>query len=200
MAQKQIQNVGWWHERLADWMITNPDKFLYDAAKFFNCSAATISIIKNSDSFKEYWAQRSAEAGSMVAADVKDRLLAVTEVALENISNKMEREGSMMDSKELVDISNMGLKNMGYSGKGAEQVVVHKHQIDAEALEKARARMKTAYGLEAEPPSPQKLEDKAIESTPARSGGQAPLQLEGAGTLTPPLLEAQTIARTIASD
>lgn len=92
----QIKNVGWWHERLADWLIANPHSTLAEAAAFFDCSRSWISIVKNSDAFKVFFAKRSAHASDAILVGIREKLASVAELALEEMENRLENEASVM--------------------------------------------------------------------------------------------------------
>jgi len=161
----EIQSVNWWHERLADWMIANPDKTMRDASKYFDCHVQTLYIIKNSDCFQQYWKQRSSEASSTLVADVKDRMLAVTEIALDNLARRLETQGSEMQTEQLVSVASMGLKSLGYTAtKNAPPVVVNTTVISAELLDQARERMKLLHNIEVAPVKLLKEEATSVPS------------------------------------
>jgi hypothetical protein len=166
VAKLQIQKVHWWHERLADWMIANPDKFLTDAAKFFDCNVQTLYLIKNSDSFKSYWAQRSHEASHAIVSDIKDRMCAVTEIALDRIEEKMRKEEMLLGIDTYLDVAKMGLKGLGYGAqKGpAPTVNVNINQVNPELLAKARERMQAAFGIDANEREAKPRETKELET------------------------------------
>ncbi len=151
MGKLQIQKVGWWHERLADWMIANPDKDLKDAATYFNCAVNYIYIIKNSDSFKQYWASRSEEASNCLVSDVKDKMLAVTEVALDRLADKLQSQGELMPMDTLVGVVSMGMKSLGYGARAGPVVQVNQVNVSPELLAEARRRMEASYSISLAP-------------------------------------------------
>jgi len=149
MGNTAIKKVNWWHERLADWMIAHPDKQLKEAATYFDVHPQYIYIIHNSDCFKQYWADRSGKTSSEVLADVKDRMLAVTEMALDRIADRLDSQGSVMPVDTLVGISALGMKSLGYGVKAGPTVVVNNNHVDPALLEQARQRMRERHGIEA---------------------------------------------------
>ena len=167
MATNQVQKVNWWHERLADWMIANPNKNIKDAAKEFDVTVQALYLIKNSDAFAIYWSTRSgdfSEALKNRAIDhttaVMEKTAAVTDQALDALSARLESQAEVLPIGQLIDISNMGLKALGYkASKNAPAgagVVINNFAVNPEALERARSRMKQQYGTEAA--EPRKLE------------------------------------------
>lgn len=144
MAEVQVKKVNWWHERLADWMIANPQKKLSDAALEFDCSVSWISIVKNSDSFKAFFAERSAGASDVILGGIKDRLAAVAEQTLELVEDRLDRNGMVMPYDELLSTSSMALKALGYgiASKSAPPAPsqVNVNIVTPELLAEARAR------------------------------------------------------------
>lgn len=168
MGKLQVQKVSWWHERLADWMIACPDQNIADAAKYFDCHPNTLSIIKNSDSFKQYWSTRSAEASSAVVTDVKDKMLAITEVALDNISNRLKMQGSVMPIDTLVGITAMGMKSMGYGVSKSPTVVINNNGVDPALLALARERIQNKFGVETAQANAEVLIATPVPQEPSR--------------------------------
>lgn len=173
MAALQIQKINWWHERLADWMIANPEKNLKEAAKEFDVTPQSIYIIKNSDAFQIYWGTRSGDFSKALEqatrdhrTSVSEKAAAVTNQALDALADRLDTTSDVLPIQNLIDISNMGLKHLGYGTKGQQAgggVNVQVNMVTAEALERARARMKQVYSVEAEEPAQPQL--PAPEST-----------------------------------
>lgn len=154
MAEQQVQKVNWWHERLADWMILNPDKTLKMAAKDFNVSHAYISIIKNSDSFKVYWAERSSAHSDALTADLISKTGAVAEMALDELMGKLAHEP--LSAPFLLQTADTALRRLGYGvaskqapeSPQAGQVSVNISVVSGEALAAAREKMRKLHGVE----------------------------------------------------
>lgn len=159
MAQYQIQSVGYWHERLADWMIANPGVPMREAAKFFDKTQTWISIVKNSDAFKRYWEQRSGEhsekvsnvaVGAMIG--VTEKTAAMTEMALDELMNRLETQGPVMTVDTLLSVADTGLKRLGYGASKTSQPpqvqVGVSVTVDRRAVEQARDKMRSTFGVE----------------------------------------------------
>lgn len=176
MAQSlQVKNISWWHERFADWMLANPELTLGDAAKHFNCTRTHLSIIKNSDAFKIYWATRSGDFSNALVdkatdtiLNLKDKAAAVTELALDELNRRIELAPEAIGMDTLIDISQMGLKSLGYGAKAAQQsptvnVNIATGLVSAEDLAKARARALESYGVKAQEPAEPKASKAPID-------------------------------------
>lgn len=142
MGQLQVQKVGWWHERLADWMLANPDKSLKDAAPIFNCTVTTIYLIHNSDAFREHWAKVSGAVSKGIADPIVEKCRAAAEVALDELIPKLTLPGTTPEM--LLDTANTLLQRLGYSANangGGPAVQVNVNTVNPAALAAARERV-----------------------------------------------------------
>jgi len=156
------KSIGWWHEALADWMLLNPDQNLKDAALLFKVSVNYIYMLKNSDSFKEYWAFRRAKQLEGVGeksvdqlGGLGDKLSAVADMALDQILEQLAANAKtgidLIDHDELRSTADMALKKLGYGLPAAPGSAVQNTQvnvvIDSKLLAEAREKMKQMYGV-----------------------------------------------------
>lgn len=172
-ASASVKKVSWWHERLADWMIAHPDRTLGEAAKYFNVTPTWLSVIKNSDAFRDYWASRSAEASSYMLADIKDKTLLVTEMALDRLIDRVNTTGDVMPPDLLLDVAKTGLKSLGYgvtpAAPAAGSNVNIQLNVTPGALETARQKMQATFGVQPDGHADQKL--LAFKSSEERPEG-----------------------------
>lgn len=148
MSATQLKNgLRAWHEELLEFMIANPRASLQETSMFFNVSISWISIVKNSDAFKELWAKRRPEHFSRVSAGVSERLTALTEVTLDALTNKVEQEtaAGSISIASLKEVGEMALKSMGFGNKGvpvpfpmAQTNVQNNFFVDRDTLARAR--------------------------------------------------------------
>lgn len=146
----------WWYERVADWLIANPDKTLKEAAIAFGCHVNTIYNIRASDSFKLYFEARSRGVSyeidsSMVSAmnDMPTKLAALADQAIDLAAEKMQKHGAEMGVQSVVAIADLALKKLGYGTQTAPQspnVNVQLNVVNGPMLEKARAKLIEARG------------------------------------------------------
>lgn len=157
MAQQQVAKVSWWYERLADWMISNPDKDIKDAAPVFNCHIQTLYIIKNSDSFKRYFTERSKAVSSGVDGEMvqsmtglQEKTAALAEASLDILNEKMRAQGANMPVQSVLAVADMALKKLGYGSQHqvapAPAVNVQFNVVNGEMLERARQKLEEARG------------------------------------------------------
>ena len=124
MAQKQIQNVSWWHESLIDWMVANPDSTLGEAAKFFGVSQSWLSVIIRSDVFKARFAERMDQHRTLMSRNIAERLTDITTIALEEVERRMVEEMDTITFAQLQSATELMLKCQGYTARspGAVQI------------------------------------------------------------------------------
>jgi hypothetical protein len=154
----QIQKINWWHERLADWMLANPERSIKEAAPIFNVTVSYLYMLKNTDTFKAYWISRSTGYSSKVEDEAKDDILGLTaktagvaEQALDALSSRLASTGDVLPVNTLIDVANMGLKSLGYTANSKTppaQVNVNVGLVDASALAQARERMRQVYSVD----------------------------------------------------
>lgn len=155
------RTVAWWHEALADWLIQNPDKHAKDAALVFDTSPSYIYMLKNSDTFKAYFAGRRKEVSSGVEdkaasmfGTLSDKLAALAEASLDVLNARMEQvalagDKAAMPNEQLLQTADMALKKLGYgvpvAGSGPGQMTQVNVNVSADLLAAAREKMAKLY-------------------------------------------------------
>lgn len=152
MAQVQVKKVSNWMEALSDFMIQHPQCSAHEAALFFDKTESWISIVKNSDQFREYHAQRRDAHASRISEDVVGKVGALTEISLDALTEKVEEGRETLPVSTLKDVAELGLKAMGFGGRGPSVLINQDnrqmndnrqvHIADTEALHEAREIMK----------------------------------------------------------
>lgn len=145
---KQLTEVSKpWHEELANYLLQNPGATLTTVAKHFGKSLSWISIIKNSDAFKDYYNARREELNAQVDATLVDKVHTLAELSIEALVTKVghhiEREQEMT-TDALRELADMSLTKLGFGQKKGEAAAAPAITIqigDKEALDSARARM-----------------------------------------------------------
>lgn len=150
MAKYQMKNTSWWYEAIVDWELTNPGGRRKDCAKELNCSECHLSVISNSDSFKEFREMRMVQHRTRVSDGIIGRLEVVTDKALGKLEGVIDAAGPMTKMTEVADVAKMGLQALGMFRHGASGLkstapaVQINIGVDATELAKARERMKIA--------------------------------------------------------
>lgn len=161
MSATQLKNgLRAWHEELLEYTLANPRASLQEAALFFNVTVSWLSIVKNSDAFKEMWAKRRPEHFSRISAGVSERITALAEVSLDALTNRIEkdvREGNATVAT-LRESADLALKAMGFGNKGNTSPLVQTNVqnttnvfVDRDTLARAReAKAKLQKTIEGE--------------------------------------------------
>lgn len=165
----------WWFSAIADAMIRHPDKKMKDIAAMLNKHPNYISMITNTDLFREYLAQRKA-----AWREEHDHALraALTDVATEGLGIVLEHlktKRTQIPLNAAKGVMESALDRLGYAPDSAPQVVVNTTNQDnrqqtvnlsglsAADLEDARAALRrveqtkigTSFAPVAEPASEQ---------------------------------------------
>lgn len=169
MTATQLKNgLRAWHEELLEFMIANPRANLQETAFFFNVSISWISIVKNSDAFREMWAKRRGEHFSTVSAGISERVTALAEITVDGLTKKVEAELAKGDQgasiSALREVADTALKALGFGVKQNGVVINAPSQtnvfINKETLAAARAakaRFADTITIDTEPAQTQKL-------------------------------------------
>ena len=164
----QIKACRPWHEELLEFILANPRASGAEVAFYFGVTEAWVSTVKNTDAFRELWAQRRAEHFSRVSTGVAEKLTTLAEVTLDALTDKIEKDkrSGEVQYTTLKEVSEMTLKSLGFGAKPAAQVNapvvnVNNYVVDKDTLARAReakARLTGNSAAEAQAP-------KLIEAT-----------------------------------
>ena len=146
MAVVQPKKVSNWMVALSDFMIANPEARAYEAAMFFNVGESWVSIVKNSDAFKNFHNARRDLHFDKISETVVDKVQGLTELALDELTDRVETDRGTMPVRELTEISKMALNSLGFGGKNSVQVNVNQDNKsvtinDSLALQRSREKM-----------------------------------------------------------
>lgn len=177
----------WWYSAIADWMIANPDGKLADCATALNKSRATISLIIQTDLFKDYLSRRKEQWRQRHDFALVQKTTRVAEAALDSLLSNLEKKKDQVPINLLNDIASTALDRLGYSPQkqspASVQVNVQQNAgpqivhaaISPEALEEAREALRVAERnraeraqnlLEATPVPDSEKEDEGDSATP----------------------------------
>ena len=180
MAMNQVKKVSFWHESIVDWELQNPEKSMGDCALYFGVTEPWLSVIRNSDIFKEYAALRRGEHSENVSLSIVERAEAVAGVSLEVLEERIQKERNTIGLGIVNDTAAMALKALGFGQKQDGRGGGNSTQVnivlgaDPELLARARETMRLA-NAHREPASvgapvgPQLEEENAEQSSTALS-------------------------------
>ena len=142
--------VSNWMQALSDYMIANPESRAYEAARFFQVTEAWLSTVKNSDAFRQFHDKRRKEHFGQISTDVGEKLQALAEISLDEITVRVEEQRDEMSLEGLQKIGEMSLKALGFGG-GRGGITINNNEdnrsviyADAAALKRAQGYLKDA--------------------------------------------------------
>lgn len=147
VSSVQLKNgLRAWHEELLEFCLVNPRASLAETALYFNATISWVSIVKNSDAFKELYAKRRDQHFDRVSISVSDRMTALAEVTIDALTVKMEKNiaADTATIDQLKEVGDMALKALGFGVKGNTNVQIHAPSntqnvfVDKATLERAR--------------------------------------------------------------
>lgn len=140
----EVKKVSFTHEALILWLLENPHRPLRDCAEYFGYTQAWLSTIIHSDAFQEQLQKRQQEFAILTGIDIRKKLGAATDIALEGLTRKLEE---CQDPEFLLDATDKLLHRMGYAPASARnpagQVITNNVQnnitVSTTDLQEARA-------------------------------------------------------------
>lgn len=160
MSTVQLQNVRLRHQAIADWLIANPDRSQGECASAFGITQAWLSVIVNSDIFREYLQQRLNEVSTPVMFTLREKLMGVAHRAVEKLGAAVDNS---QDPEYILAAADKTLHRLGYAptrGPVAATTTVTNQQnniyvVDRETLDGARRRYLQAVGVKVALPAPE---------------------------------------------
>lgn len=110
----------WWYPAIADWMIRNPDGKMVDCARELGKHVNTISMIVNTDLYKDYLAKRRQEWQQTHDHALQAKLTKVAGSALDILHDVLEKKRDQVPIGQLKDIGISALDRLGYSPNKAQ--------------------------------------------------------------------------------
>lgn len=108
------QRWRWWYEAISDWMIANPGGKLGDCALALNKAQSTISMIVNSQLFKDYHAQRRQAFREQHDEAIVAKTTKVAELGLDLILERMTTKRDAIPLGVVKDLTDSALSRLGY--------------------------------------------------------------------------------------
>ena len=117
MAQSaQVAKLNPWHRTFADWLIADGGTPGWGkrAAAHFGRTQSWISTVYHSDAFQDYYIRYAEEASASLAQSVRDKMLGITGMALDQIGEKLETQASVSSIPELLQVVDTVGKRAGF--------------------------------------------------------------------------------------
>lgn len=162
MAEVQIQNLSHRHKEIADWLLVNPHiKNLQTLCDKLNISRSWLSIVMQSDVFKEYFDKRRHDYEQTLQGRLAVRQLDIALKALDKLDDIIASDE--VDDRLIFDIANKTAINCGFGGTRNKTTVIEERtrevsrSVDpttlAHAREMIRLTTRTEYA-QLPPPKP----------------------------------------------
>ena len=153
MAAVQLSNIRLRHQAIADWLIANPDRSQGECAAAFGITQAWLSVVVNSDIFREYLQSRLNEVSTPVMYSLREKLMGVAHRAVEKLGNCVDNS---QDPEYILAAADKALHRLGYAPTRGPAVQVNGpvtaqqnnvYVVDRETLDGARRRYLQAVGV-----------------------------------------------------
>lgn len=161
MAEVQIHSISHRHKEIVDWLLTHPNvKNLQELANHMNISRSWLSVVMQSDVFKEYFSKRRAAHETMLRDKLVMRQLDVSLKALDKLDDILSSDE--VDDRLVFDVANKTAQNLGFGpSRGRPNSVVEERTqeitrtVDAGTLAQARETIRLITRTEHALPSPE---------------------------------------------
>lgn len=140
----------WWYSAIADTMIRQPDWTIEQIAGSLNKSPSYLSLIINTDLFKEHLARRKAQWREDHDHAVRSKLTGVVTEGLDILLTQLKTKKDQIPMKMVVEVTTSALDRLGYAPQSGPAVVVNNNQdnrqqtvsVTPQDLEAARQAMR----------------------------------------------------------
>lgn len=143
MAEVQIQSISHRHKAIADWLLSHPQvKNLELLAEHIGVSRSWLSIVMNSDVFKEYFEKRRQEWEKGLFQEIGSLQLQVAKQAYERLQDVLTDDST--DPRLVFDVANKTAERLFGKAIGPTAMVKEEkiqevaRQVDAGTLGEAR--------------------------------------------------------------
>jgi hypothetical protein len=144
----------WWYTAISDWMIRNPGKHMKDCAAELQKHPNTISMITNTDMFREYHSQRQAEWRERHDFGLRQKLTMVADKSLDILLDQLDKKQDQIPIGMVKSTVTDALDRLGYLPSAQSGPAVNVNidnsqkavtvQVSANDLAEARMAMRQA--------------------------------------------------------
>lgn len=106
-----LQKMSHMHEAILDFMVANPLVKKGKIAQQFGVTPTWLSIIINSDAFKDKLAKRHDEFFGSAVVPLREKMIGIVDCALDRLSDKVE----LMESQEALATADTLLHRLGFA-------------------------------------------------------------------------------------
>lgn len=151
MAATQLVELNHRHMRIAEYILANPSARLGEVAAAVGFSTSWVSIVVNSDIFREYLMQRNREISDAVHISLQEKMAGIAHRAVEKLGEAIDNSN---DPHFILAAADKTLGRLGYGPNKSSQVVVNQNngvpqqttQVDITIVNQAREKMYALAG------------------------------------------------------
>ena len=173
-GQPAKMNRRYWD--IINWFITNPQSTVTECARVHGYSVPRLSVIINTDFFKEELAKRNREVAALVNRSVSSRLENLARLGIEDLEERVTDKNEVIPIESVTKIVEVATRGMGLGVPKAQPAVQNTFalSVDQNLLEEARKRYREQQGdarhdpvtIEAAPPTEQSADLPAAGPDP----------------------------------
>jgi hypothetical protein len=149
MAKLQIATVNHHHRFIVDWELEHPGGKMKELAAILGCTEAHLSVVRNSDAFKDYRDRRRQAHDEKISKSVIEGVEELANTSVEVLNERIQKEREDLGLGIIKETADMALKALGYGGNRNGPLVGNLNIINGvptEDLERARAKMREKAG------------------------------------------------------
>jgi hypothetical protein len=152
MAQVQLVELNHRHMAIAEYLLANPSARLKEIAAAVGMSVSWVSIVTNSEVFREYLQQRNREIADTIHLSLQEKVVGIAHRAVEKLGDAVD---DSQDPAFILAVADKTLGRLGYGAKGAQVNVqaggplpaasTHTH-VDITVINQAREKVYALAG------------------------------------------------------
>ena len=144
--QPAKMNRRYWD--IINWFITNPQSTVTECARVHGYSVPRLSVIINTDFFKEELAKRNREVAALVNRSVSSRLENLARLGIEDLEERVTDKNEVIPIESVTKIVEVATRGMGLGVPKAQPAVQNTFalSVDQNLLEEARKRYREQQG------------------------------------------------------
>lgn len=129
------KRVRWNHDLVIDQMLADPTLTQTAIARQFGVSNTWVSILVNSDAFKERLRERKAELiDPVLRATLEEKLNGIANTALNRLADRLDNPAAEMKNMDLVAIAKLGVGDRNLTKDKAAQTNLYVVQLPPQAV------------------------------------------------------------------
>ena len=149
MAKLQVATINHHHRFIVDWELEHPGGKMKELAAILGCTEPHLSVVRNSDAFKDYRDRRRAEHDDKISKSVIEGVEELAGTSVEVLNERIQAERKELGLGIIRETADMALKALGYGGNRNGPTIGNLTVINgvpADELERARAKMRERHG------------------------------------------------------